>query len=102
MTVDRPQPYRIIFSPQVGDQLRDVLRTAAVRGDGPAARTASLIVAQALTWIPESIGEPAYDLPTLGRVYIGGRDPILVRYTVSERLRVVYISWFRLLPQLAG
>jgi len=102
VTPDRPQPYRIIFSPQVAEQLRDVLRAAAVRGDGPDARAAALVVSQALTWIPESIGEPAYDLPTLGRVYVGGRDPILVRYTVSERLRVVYVSWFRLQPRVAG
>ena len=96
MTADRPQPYRIIFSPRVGEQLRAVLRAAAARGDGPAARAATLVISQALTWIPEAIGEPAYDLPSLGRVYLGGQRPILLRYTVNERLRVVFISWFRL------
>lgn len=46
--------------------------------------------------MPEEVGEPVYDLPTLGRVQVGSFGPIQLRIAVNDAHRLVFVSWFRL------
>jgi hypothetical protein len=57
---------------------------------------------RALTWVPETVAEPVYDLPTLGRVQVGSFRSIQLRVAVSDDRRMVFVSWFRLLPAETG
>jgi hypothetical protein len=94
-----PQPYRIHMSALVRDQLVAVLLEADERGFGPRARAEALALERALTWTPEIVAEPVYDLPTLGRVQVGSFGPIQLKIAVNDSRREVYVSWFRLEPQ---
>ena len=99
MSIERPQPFRVDLSGVVLDQLRGLLRAAAREGRWDEVAPATEALDRALTWTPEIVGEPVYDLPILGRVQIGSFGPIQLRIAVNEDRRIVFVSYLRLLPR---
>ena len=98
MTADRPRPYRVALSAAVQDEFRELLAEATRQGRWAEVSAAGHALQGALTWVPEEVGEPAYDLPTLGRVQAGSFGPIQLRIVVNDDRRLVFVSWFRLRP----
>lgn len=98
MAADRPVPYRVELSGHVRDQLRALLRTAAAAGRWAEASAAAASLQQALAWVPETVAEPAYLLPPLGRVHAGSHGPIQLRFAVNDERRYVVVAFVRLNP----
>jgi hypothetical protein len=96
---DSPRPFRVVYPGTVRDQLQEWGRHAT----DPELRTA---FAEALTAIdtrlaadPLAWGEPSYHLHHLGfTVCDGFHARLQVRFGVDEARRIVYVSWFKLLP----
>jgi hypothetical protein len=80
----------------VQDEFLELLATATRQGRGAEVAAAGHALQGALTWVPEAVGEPVYDLPTLGRVQVGSFGPIQLRIAINDAHRLVFVSWFRL------
>jgi hypothetical protein len=88
MTAEGPRPYQVVLVGLVRDQLRELFRAAALM--------------RALTWVPETVAEAVVDMPPLGRVQVGSIRSIQLRIAVNDDRRLVFASWFRLLPAESG
>jgi hypothetical protein len=92
----------VVFSAVVRDQFLELLAKATRQGRRAEVLAAGQALHGALTWVPEEVGEPVCDLPTLGRVQVGSFGPIQLRIAVNDEHRLVFVSWFRLRPAETG
>jgi hypothetical protein len=98
MTIEGPQPYRVVLSGLVQDQLRELVQAAIREGRGAEVVRAAQSLQSALMWTPEVVAEPVLDLPPLGRVQVGSFGPIQLRFAVNDDRLLVFVAWWRLLP----
>jgi hypothetical protein len=88
-----PPPYRVVYSGQCREQIKQLLARAAAIGRFAELARCVRDVHTRLEWIPLDFGEPLRDYPQLGiRVFIGTVAPLVVTYGVDETRRIVYVS----------
>ena len=94
-------PYRVVYSELCRERARDLLARAAAQGRLAEVARAVRDLDRRLHWIPLDFGEPFQDLAELGlKEHIGVVTPLVVRYSVDEGRRLVYVAVpFRLLPR---
>jgi hypothetical protein len=86
-------PYRVSYSEQCRDQLRQLLARAVSAGRFAEVAQAVRSIDRRLQWIPLDFGEPLKDFKRLGiKAYIGVVAPLVIHYGVDEARRIVYVS----------
>lgn len=98
MPAKRGDTYRVVFSEAVRQQLHDLHRRAAEKGLGDKVLAAARAIVARLESDPLEFGEQRYRLRGLQlRVRDGVYAPLVVRYGVRQKQRVVFVSKFSVL-----
>jgi hypothetical protein len=101
-TPERAEPYRVVVSAFVQQQIRDLHEQARRRGDGAAFVAAVREFLSRLAVYPQ-FGDPQIDLTAVpGLVYQGIIRPLSMRYGVFEDRRLVFCGAPPVLLPMAG
>jgi hypothetical protein len=94
-------PYRVVYSELCREATRQLLARAVAKGRITEVARAVGDVERRLQWIPLDFGEPLKDFVHLGiKEYIGVLAPLVVKFSVDEDRRIVYVALpFGLLPR---
>jgi hypothetical protein len=93
-------PYRVAYSGLFRQQTSQLLARAVAKGRLPDVAKAVRVIHAGLQWVPLDFGQPLQDYTAMGlREYIGVASPLVVKYSVDEVRRIVYVTLpFDLLP----
>jgi hypothetical protein len=94
-----PVPYRVAYSEQIRNELRDLLTRARSRGLGRQ-MLAAVTELDARLHIYPQFGDPLRDLELKpAQVWIGCVDPLVTHYSLDEERRTVFVvGTIQLLP----
>ena len=92
-----PRRFRYFMSAAVKQQLRDVFRQAAARGQQAEAVAAFAKIEEGLTWLADEAGESRFPLNVMGELCVITIGPIGALYAVDRDKWEVYIGRFRLM-----
>lgn len=95
----RPEPYRVVYSEHVRDELRALLVRAKASGHGQQALDAAREINRRLHVYPQ-FGEPRRNLEALGATaWSGTVPPLVLEYVIDEERRLVFVVIpFKVLP----
>jgi hypothetical protein len=87
----RPEPYRVVYSERVREELRSLLARARTLGFGEEATTTVREIDRRLKIYPQ-FGEPLRGLQTPGHtVWVAALWSLYIEYVVDEANRAVYV-----------
>lgn len=97
-----PPQYRVLLAPAVEEQLREVIRRAAARGQATDALWASGKILEGLRWLADELGESRYRLRVLGELRVVVIGPVGALFAVHRGHMEVNVGRFRLLGVRRG
>jgi hypothetical protein len=86
-------PYLVVYSGLCRDELKRLLARARVKERVSEVAQAVQGIHTQLQWIPLDFGQPLKDYVNLNMIeYIGVCAPLVVKYSVDEARRIVYVT----------
>ena len=92
-----PRRFRYFMSVAVKEQVREVLRRAAARGQHAEAVAAFAKIQEGLTWLADELGESRFPLNVMGELRVVVIGPVGAVFAVDRGRREANIGRFRLL-----
>jgi hypothetical protein len=89
---ESPLPYKVAYSGRARDSLRELVARARESGLAPQVLAAVKEIDRLLRVYPQ-FGQPLIDLAQeRGQVWIGVVEPLMVRYAILEKQRLVIVA----------